>query len=271
MMKNIILKISLLSAFAGLVLVGGVSLVNQPVVQKADATFNIPKPEYPNPKDILCENGQPNIENNQKFSLKVGQINVSYRWKIKTQDATSVTYKLQVDLNPTNNETWVDVAGETRTVQIPECPQPNPCDEVEEPYLTKSSVIDEISEPCEEEPETPQPGGWSPEPEGNKSTTNAPGVCSINDIGDVANIYVDSGTPNDNKVEVQWSLPQNADQVHIMYGEYGKPYEHALLNTANDGNEVIGGLKNGVNYNFKVAGVRGCGVGNYSKEFDPMP
>jgi hypothetical protein len=99
----------------------------------------------------------------------------------------------------------------------------------------------------------------------------APGVCSINDIGDVANINVLTGTPNDGMVEVQWSLPQNADKVHIMYGEYGKPYEHALLNTDNDGHEVIGGLKNGVNYNFKVAGVRGCGVGNYSKEFDPMP
>jgi hypothetical protein len=120
-------------------------------------------------------------------------------------------------------------------------------------------------------PEQPQTGGWSPEPEGNKSTTNAPGVCSINDIGDVANINVLTGTPNDGMVEVQWSLPQNADKVHIMYGEYGKPYEHALLNTDNDGHEVIGGLKNGVNYNFKVAGVRGCGVGNYSKEFDPMP
>src|SRR5574343_1399940 len=125
--------------------------------------------------------------------------------------------------------------------------------------------VDETPSPT---PEQPQSGGWSPEPEGNKSTTDAPGVCSINDIGDVTNINVLTGTPNDGTVEVQWSLPQNADQVHILYGEYGKPYEHALLNTPNDGHEEIHGLKNGVNYNFKVAGVRGCGVGNYSKEFD---
>jgi hypothetical protein len=102
------------------------------------------------------------------------------------------------------------------------------------------------------------------------SSTNAP-VCSDTTPGVVANINVESGTPDDNKVEVQWALPTGANKVHISYGEYGKPYEHALLNTDNDGNEVIGGLKNGVNYNFKVAGVNGCAVGQWSAEFDPKP
>lgn len=123
--------------------------------------------------------------------------------------------------------------------------------------------------PCEEPKEEPK-GGPSDERFAG-SSTEAPGVCSDTKPGDVANINVVTGTPNDSKLEVQWSLPLGADKVHILYGEYGKPYEHALLNTPNDGNEVIDHLKNGVNYNFKVAGVNGCAVGNYSKEFDPMP
>ena len=127
--------------------------------------------------------------------------------------------------------------------------------------------------PKEEDPtptptETPKDGGWSPEPEGNRSTTNAPGVCSISDIGNVANINVVT-TGNAGELEVQWSLPANADKVHIIYGLEQKA-EHALLNTDNDGNEVIRNLVSGKHYWFAVAGVRGCGVGSYSNWFDPI-
>jgi len=136
-------------------------------------------------------------------------------------------------------------------------------------------VLSKGEEYCEEEEPVPTPVP-TPTPPGNPptfqgSTTDAPGVCPINNIGDVANIYVEVGIPNDGKLTVQWSLPENANQVHILYRQYDEDWKYALLNTLNDGNEEIGGLKNGVNYAFKVAGVRGCGVGNYSKEFDPKP
>jgi len=153
--------------------------------------------------------------------------------------------------------------------------EPDPCENEEVSRIALD--IDPCEEPTPTPTEEPTPtpiedkGGWSPEPEGNRSTTNAPGVCSINDIGDVANINVLTGTPNDGKLTVQWSLPQNADKVHILYRQYDEDFKYALRNTPNDGEEEIGGLKNGVNYAFKVAGVRACGVGNYSKEFDPLP
>lgn len=142
-------------------------------------------------------------------------------------------------------------------------PTPTPIEE--EPEVTPTPP-EEPTEPKEEA------GGWSPEPEGNRSTTGEPGVCSDRIPADVANINVLTGTPNDGKVEVQWSLPEGANQVHIRFGKYSdEGYPHALLNTPNDGNEIIGELTNGTNYKFQVAGVNGCSVGSWSKMFDPLP
>lgn len=143
------------------------------------------------------------------------------------------------------------------------------------PY-NQAWVLAEDEEYCEEPEEeipvpVPTPGLPGNPPTFAGSSTNAPGVCPINNIGRVANINVEVGVPNDGKLLVQWSLPENADRVHILYRQYDEDWKYALLNTPNDGNEEIGGLKNGVNYAFKVAGVRECGVGEYSKEYDPKP
>lgn len=137
-------------------------------------------------------------------------------------------------------------------------------DEVPDGYLNDGDYC-YIPEVPKEEP-TPGLPGNSPTFAG--SSTNAPGVCPISNIGDVANIYVKQ-TGNKEELEVQWSLPENADQVHIEYG-LQQSAEHALLNTPNDGNEVIRNLKSGEHYWFRVAGVRECGVGNYSNWFDPI-
>lgn len=149
-------------------------------------------------------------------------------------------------------------------------PEPEVCEDETAINYGKEEEC-EYEEP--EEPETPiETGNGGTPPTFQGSTTEAPGTCSDKVPGSVANINVLTGTPNDGKVEVQWSLPEGASQVHIRYGKYSdEGYPHALLNTPNDGNEVIGELTNGTNYKFQVAGVNGCAVGNYSKMFDPKP
>lgn len=100
---------------------------------------------------------------------------------------------------------------------------------------------------------------------------NPPDVCVNHGVGEVANINVVQGVPDDT-VLVQWSLPTGADKVHIIYGETSLGgWQHALLNTANDGNEEIHLLKKGVRYTFAVAGVSGCQVGKWSRSFTSLP
>ncbi len=98
-----------------------------------------------------------------------------------------------------------------------------------------------------------------------------PTQCADSVPHETANIFVDSGVPNDNKLEVRWLPAEGASRAHIVYAEYGQPWSYALLDTENDGHEVIGGLKNGQNYYFQVAGVNGCAVGPWSTAFDPKP
>lgn len=151
------------------------------------------------------------------------------------------------------------------------CVEPEP--EVCEDESALNYGKEEECEYPEEEP-TPTPEEPKPEePQGNPptfagSSTGAPGVCPINDIGTVANIFVKT-TGEKGELEVQWSLPERADQVHIEYGLEQKA-THALLNTPNDGSEVIRDLESGKHYWFRVAGVRGCGVGQASGWFDPI-
>lgn len=148
-----------------------------------------------------------------------------------------------------------------------------PCEEPKDYCDTLEGVQAEDEDcPKEEDPtptptEVPQPGGWSPEPEGNRKP-GPPGVCTGEFIGNVANINVVS-TGNKGELEVQWALPSNANQVHIEYG-LEQNAQHSLLNTPNDGNEVIRNLVSGKHYWFRVAGVDGCSVGNWSRWFDPI-
>lgn len=190
------------------------------------------------------------------------------KYKCKTHELSHASFKLEkVEEEP---EVCEDEQA-TNYQQEGECQYP----EEEECIPYESAwVLSENEEYCEEEeePEQPEqprePGQKGTPPTFQGSTTEAPGVCGINDIGNVANIYVKT-TGNAGELEVQWSLPENADKVHIIYGLEQKA-EHALLNTPNDGNEVIRDLTSGRHYWFAVAGVRDCGVGNYSNWYDPI-
>lgn len=189
---------------------------------------------YPDPSPIACVNDAPAIVDNEKFNISF----LVYRWHITSQDATSVTYRLQLDINPTNNELWINVSpSQVRVVSLPVCPHTG----------TPPTFGENV----------PLPG--------------PPGVCVNNSIGRVAHAVVLQGTPNDNSVTINWALPINANEVHIIYREEGRGWEHALRNAPNDGHTSIGALKNGIQYHFAIAGVNGCAVGPWSAEYAGRP
>ncbi len=122
---------------------------------------------------------------------------------------------------------------------------------------------------------TQTPCGDECKPKEVTKTQPAAGICTAGVPGNVGNIYVATGIPNDNKLEVRWSNAspnEGAEKAHIMYTD-GKPgdWRYALLDTNNDGTEVIGGLVNGKHYWFVVALVHECSVGSWSNAFDPTP
>lgn len=167
---------------------------------------------------------------------------------------------------PHNNQTYdTNGACQQPTVTPTNSPTPTPTVEV-----TPTPTGEPTPTPTDEPRVTPTPteepkGGDQPTFAG--SSTEAP-TCSDSKPGTVANINVKSAGVS-GQLEVQWSLPTGADKVHIEYG-LDKFAQHALLNTPNDGNEVIGNLVSGKHYWFRVAGVNGCAVGEFSNWFDPI-
>jgi hypothetical protein len=158
------------------------------------------------------------------------------------------------------------------------CPDPEPepelCDDDGALNYGQEGVCEYEPDP-EPEPE-PDPEPVTPEVQVISTETSRayPVSCADGVPGDVHNIYVDTGIPNDGKLEVRWldSDNEGATKAHIRYTD-GQPgdWRYALLNTDNDGSEVIGELTNGVHYWFQVALVNGCAVGNWSDAFDPLP
>ena len=139
----------------------------------------------------------------------------------------------------------------------------DPCD-----VELKRSIVE--VDPCEEPEVTPtpeQPKEPSNPPVFAGSSTGTP-QCGDSKPSNVANINV-TVTGNKGELEVQWALPTGGDRVHIEYG-LEQNAQHALLNTPNDGNEVIRDLVSGKHYWFRVMAVNGCAVGDPSIWFDPI-
>ena len=83
----------------------------------------------------------------------------------------------------------------------------------------------------------------------------------------VPNIFVTNAGVG--KLEVRW-IPTGGDKAHIFYGEVaGKP-AYSLIDTANDGSEVIGGLVSGQHYYFSVTNGGGCAWSSLSDWYDPI-
>ncbi len=144
------------------------------------------------------------------------------------------------------------------------------CKEVEPtPTVTPTPTEEVTPTPTEEVEVKVTPTLEQPKTEyvASNKAGEAPRPCVDTRPSRVANINVVQ-TGNKGELEVQWALP-NSDKVHIEYG-LEKYAQHALLNTPNDGNEVIRDLTSNEHYWFRVAGVTGCSVGEPSEWFDPL-
>lgn len=141
------------------------------------------------------------------------------------------------------------------------------------PSPTPSETPSDSPEPSE----TPTP---SETPEATPSATPSPEVrvetplteggvstCDATAPAKVPNIFVDNAGVG--KLEVRW-IPTGGSQAHIFYGlEAGKP-QHSVMNTPNDGTEVIGGLVSGKHYWFAVSQGEGCAWSSLSDWYDPI-
>lgn len=224
-----------------------------------------------NPKVNICH--QTESENHPYNAIRVDD---DGHWNGHDEHEGDFLYEGPVRENghPTRNgDEWCEE-------NVPEeepTPTPSPTPEPEEFCDDDSAVNYGADEECRyEEQPTPTPTP-SPEPEKTVTTQSQPGpasapVCSDSVPGEVANIFVDTGTPNDGKLEVRW-LPKEpkGSKAHIRYSEVDGEWKYSLLNTDNDGVEEIGSLVNGTHYWFQVAQVNGCAVGPYSRSFDPLP
>lgn len=116
---------------------------------------------------------------------------------------------------------------------------------------------------------TPQPS-VTPSPEVRVETplTDA-GVGECTDVAPakIPVIFVDNAGVG--QLEVRW-MPTGGDKAHIFYGlEVGKPL-FSLIDTPNDGVEVIGSLVSGKHYWFSVTNGQGCAWSSLSDWYDPI-
>lgn len=169
------------------------------------------------------------------------------------------------------------VAFYTEVIPTPVPPTPEP---TVEPSPSPSPTIEPSPQPTpvpETSPvPTPEPPcGVECQPVLVAKSVPSPNFCKDAVPGEVANIFVDRGEPNDGKLEVRWlnkEPHEGAKHAHILYTDtVPGDWKYALLNTPNDGIEVIGELKNGVHYWFAVMLVNGCQPGAISAAFDPIP
>ena len=81
---------------------------------------------------------------------------------------------------------------------------------------------------------------------------------------------VDSGTPNDNTLELTWNKVPGADQVEIRYGHEDGVWLYTVT-TEDDGQYSLGGLVNGVHYWLQIRAFNLCSDGIWSESVDPLP
>lgn len=257
------LKLGVLLGIIAVIGFGTVLFLNHSVVGSAQATFTTPV--YPDPQTPVCVEGQPNIQDDQKFSLKVGPVNVSYRWHIQSQTSTTVTYRLQVDVNPTNAETWVNVSGNiTKTVEIPECPQPNPCDVVSEVPSKDEILLDQI-DPCVTPTPTDTPsdqpkGDNRGDPHTEEAKAPAPVTCNI--PFEIPRAWY---TKKDGKVIFNWATDtEGIQKFSIVYGYSADNLVYGVDNLPADSRSLdINGLDKSKHTFFQVQAWKdGCMEGS---------
>ena len=84
------------------------------------------------------------------------------------------------------------------------------------------------------------------------------------------NFAVDTGTPNDNTLELSWDVVDGADLVEIRYGNEDGVWTDSVV-TEDDGEYSLGGLTNGVHYWLQIRAYNECSDGVWSESVDPLP
>ena len=115
---------------------------------------------------------------------------------------------------------------------------------------------------------TPEPQNDTPIVEVVSNTTSTPSCSDLKPVA-VSDIWIENPTHQDGKVTLHWGTNANYSQVHIVYGFTPGDIRYSLLNTDNDGVEVISELDNQKIYWFSVGYVNGCNVSDYTKWIDP--
>lgn len=113
------------------------------------------------------------------------------------------------------------------------------------------------------------PAGPAPEVIRVETPTTEAGAPVCTDVAPakIPNIFVVNAGVG--KLEVRW-IPTGGDKAHIFYGlEVGKPL-FSLIDTPNDGVEVIGSLVSGKHYWFSVVNGSGCAWSSLSDWYDPI-
>ena len=189
----------------------------------------------------VCPNGYPNVSHSHQ----------GYCYKNGNHIDWPEDYKAMVcSSTPTPTATPVVTPSPTPVVT----PTPTP---------SQSPEPSETPTPSEEPKSTP-----TPEVRVETPLTEA-GAPTCGDVAPakVPNIFV--ANAGKGQLEVRW-IPTGGDKALIFYGlEAGKPL-YSLIDTPNDGVEVIGGLNSGSHYWFSVSNGSGCAWSSVSDWYDPI-
>jgi hypothetical protein len=171
------------------------------------------------------------------------------------------------------------VCGKGEHIGNPHCITPTPLPtetptETPTPTTTPEPTITPTVEPTQ--PITPTPdeplalmrASNSGSTEGGSTSTP---LCQDTVPYKVSDFWIENPVSGDNALTLHWGTSGDWDKVNIAYGENKYEWKYALLGTEDDGEEVIGGLKNGQHYWFQIAYVNGCSVSEYSEPIDPLP
>lgn len=82
------------------------------------------------------------------------------------------------------------------------------------------------------------------------------------------NFTVESGTPNDQTLELAWT--PKGDTVEVRYGHVDGVWLYSTT-TEDDGQYSLGGLTNGQHYWVQVRSYNDCSEGYWSVSVDPLP
>lgn len=154
------------------------------------------------------------------------------------------------------------------TSPTPTVPQPtvNPCDgECITPSPEVTPEVTRVPEPTKEPKGEPLTANFSADfSQGGVTTCSDLKPTNINDV------WLEDDAVGNGELIVRWGVNSNYSKVHIVYGFEAGDIRYSLLNTENDGREVIGQLDSR-HYWFSVANVNGCAVSDYVQWVDPMP